>query len=65
MPTTTTFAALGFSVSVFPNGTKFTYNHKTKVICMDGSASYNKGRLISYDPDGEWFDIMDTCRFWR
>lgn len=65
MPTTTVFSALGFSVSVFSNGTKFTYNHKTNVIRMDGLASYNKGRLIDYDPDGEWFDIMNTCGFWK
>lgn len=61
--TKTTYAALGFTIITFEGGSKLTYNHNTNNINYKSStgASYD----VPYDPDGEWFEMMDRYNLWK
>jgi hypothetical protein len=58
-----TYPALGFTVVVFEGGSKVTYNHKTNNINYKSStgASFDE----AYNPDGEWFDMMNRFKLWK
>lgn len=58
-----TYPALGFTIITFEGGSRVRYNHRSNLITYTSAtgASFDE----PYNPDGEWFDMMNRFKLWK